>query len=324
MNDDTVQWLVERSMLEQARAGGAALRRPGPHVATRLRRGAPARCGRAGLGLVLSLSGVGHHAAGRVGAADAGRPGAVAGLCRDRHPGAAHGPHETGRRAGVADARLHADHRRPLRPHRPGHRSGLRHGRGVCGHEPPRRRAMARPSSTTSCPATRARDPTFAWPRWATATIPGSTTWWRSTRRTGACCPQVGGRTQTRPTCRRRRWTRCTNGLHRGPALPRHLLRAGRQGDQLERHRRRCTGVDGVTRRWVYLHYFKEGQPTLNWLDPSFAAPRMVHGRRAAFAGHAGRGHAAPGRQRLSRRGGARRTGRPGRKGIRSRSRPTS
>ena len=37
-------------------------------------------------------------------------------------------------------------------------------------------------------------------------------------------------------------------------------------------------GVDGVTRRWVYLHYFKEGQPTLNWLDPSFAAPRLVVG----------------------------------------------
>jgi trehalose synthase len=38
------------------------------------------------------------------------------------------------------------------------------------------------------------------------------------------------------------------------------------------------TGVDGVARRWVYLHYFKAGQPTLNWLDPSFAAPRLVLG----------------------------------------------
>ncbi len=37
-------------------------------------------------------------------------------------------------------------------------------------------------------------------------------------------------------------------------------------------------GVDGVTRRWVYLHYFKAGQPTLNWLDPSFAAARLVLG----------------------------------------------
>ena len=37
-------------------------------------------------------------------------------------------------------------------------------------------------------------------------------------------------------------------------------------------------GVDGVQRRWVYLHYFKQGQPTLNWLDPTFAAERLVIG----------------------------------------------
>jgi trehalose synthase len=37
-------------------------------------------------------------------------------------------------------------------------------------------------------------------------------------------------------------------------------------------------GADGLERRWVYLHYFKEGQPTLNWLDPTFAAQRLVIG----------------------------------------------
>ncbi len=37
-------------------------------------------------------------------------------------------------------------------------------------------------------------------------------------------------------------------------------------------------GVDGVARRWVYLHYFKEGQPSLNWLDPTFAAQQMIIG----------------------------------------------
>ena len=37
-------------------------------------------------------------------------------------------------------------------------------------------------------------------------------------------------------------------------------------------------GVDGVKRRWVYLHLFKQGQPTLDWLDPSFAAERLVIG----------------------------------------------
>ncbi|MEI8080308.1 MAG: maltose alpha-D-glucosyltransferase [Actinomycetes bacterium] len=37
-------------------------------------------------------------------------------------------------------------------------------------------------------------------------------------------------------------------------------------------------GPDGVSRRWVYLHYFKEGQPTINWLDPTFAGMRLVIG----------------------------------------------
>ncbi|WP_214407994.1 maltose alpha-D-glucosyltransferase [Pseudonocardia lacus] len=37
-------------------------------------------------------------------------------------------------------------------------------------------------------------------------------------------------------------------------------------------------GADGIERRWVYLHYFKDGQPTINWLDPSFAGMRLVIG----------------------------------------------
>ncbi|MCW2690123.1 MAG: trehalose synthase [Mycobacterium sp.] len=41
---------------------------------------------------------------------------------------------------------------------------------------------------------------------------------------------------------------------------------------------RPVVGVDGVERRWVYLHYFKDGQPSINWLDPSFAGMRMVIG----------------------------------------------
>ncbi|SCX28535.1 maltose alpha-D-glucosyltransferase [Mycolicibacterium fluoranthenivorans] len=41
---------------------------------------------------------------------------------------------------------------------------------------------------------------------------------------------------------------------------------------------RPIVGVDGVERRWVYLHYFKDGQPSINWLDPSFAGMRLVIG----------------------------------------------
>jgi trehalose synthase len=41
---------------------------------------------------------------------------------------------------------------------------------------------------------------------------------------------------------------------------------------------RPVVGVDGVERRWVYLHYFKDGQPSINWLDPTFAGMRLVIG----------------------------------------------
>ncbi len=34
----------------------------------------------------------------------------------------------------------------------------------------------------------------------------------------------------------------------------------------------------GRTRRWVYLHYFKAGQPSINWLDPTFSGMRLVIG----------------------------------------------
>ena len=35
-------------------------------------------------------------------------------------------------------------------------------------------------------------------------------------------------------------------------------------------------GADGERRRWVYLHVFKAGQPSLNWLDPTMGAQRIV------------------------------------------------
>ncbi|SDP45436.1 maltose alpha-D-glucosyltransferase/ alpha-amylase [Nakamurella panacisegetis] len=36
--------------------------------------------------------------------------------------------------------------------------------------------------------------------------------------------------------------------------------------------------TQGQLRRWVYLHYFKAGQPSINWLDPTFAGMRLVMG----------------------------------------------
>ena len=37
-------------------------------------------------------------------------------------------------------------------------------------------------------------------------------------------------------------------------------------------------GADGKPRRWVYLHFFKPGQPALDWLHPSMAAQRVEAG----------------------------------------------
>jgi trehalose synthase len=50
------------------------------------------------------------------------------------------------------------------------------------------------------------------------------------------------------------------------------------------------TGADGTRRRWVYLHYFKDGQPTINWLDPTFAGVRLVIGDALHSLGHLGAG----------------------------------
>jgi len=50
------------------------------------------------------------------------------------------------------------------------------------------------------------------------------------------------------------------------------------------------TGPDGTERRWVYLHYFKDGQPSINWLDPTFAGMRLVIGDALHSLGHLGAG----------------------------------
>jgi trehalose synthase len=48
------------------------------------------------------------------------------------------------------------------------------------------------------------------------------------------------------------------------------------------------TGPDRIERRWVYLHYFKDGQPSINWLDPTFAGMRLVIGDALHALGHLG------------------------------------
>jgi trehalose synthase len=49
-------------------------------------------------------------------------------------------------------------------------------------------------------------------------------------------------------------------------------------------------GLDLQVRRWVYLHYFKEGQPSINWLDPTLAGMRLVIGDALHSLGDLGSG----------------------------------
>ena len=49
-------------------------------------------------------------------------------------------------------------------------------------------------------------------------------------------------------------------------------------------------GLDQQVRRWVYLHYFKEGQPSINWLDPTLAGMRLVIGDALHSLGDLGSG----------------------------------
>ena len=63
----------------------------------------------------------------------------------------------------------------------------------------------------------------------------------------------------------------------------------------------------GKLRRWVYLHYFKSGQPSINWLDPTCSRNATGARRRHAFAGRLGLGRTPAGRQRFPRGGEERR-----------------
>jgi trehalose synthase len=47
-------------------------------------------------------------------------------------------------------------------------------------------------------------------------------------------------------------------------------------------------GVDGKLRRWVYLHYFKPGQPVLDWLNPSCVAQQVAAGNVVYAFDHLG------------------------------------
>ncbi len=104
-----------------------------------------------------------------------------------------------------------------------------------------------------------------------------STTWSRSTRATGTHLPDVpAGADSVNIDAATEEW------LDKAGYIIGRLQRVIFYAEGVKETNwsvtRPVVGVDGVERRWVYLHYFKDGQPSINWLDPSFAGMRLVIG----------------------------------------------
>ena len=199
----------------------------------------------------------------------------------------------------------------------------VRHGRGVCRHEPPRCGHAAPWSSTTTSRRTRARARTSAWPSWPMPTIRASTTWWRSPRPIGPCCPA------------------CRTGATRSISPPEAVADLQAKGY-----------IVGELSRVIF---FEPGVKETNWsatapvqrggrrgaalglpslLQGGAAQPQLAGplircaasgpGRRPPFALGPGCGHVAAGCQRLPGRGAARQAALPGPKGTRSPLPPTN
>ena len=220
----------------------------------------------------------------------------------------AHGAHEARRRH--SRARVHADRRRQLRSHQHRDRSRLRHRGRIQGDGPARGRSTAPSSSATSFPATAARGPTSVSPSAATATTRASTTWWRSSRKTGRCCRRCRpGKDSVNLKPDGRRPAQGAR-LHRRAAPAHHLLREGRQGDRLVRHRRRRRR-DGKTAAGSTCTTSRRGSPPSTGSIPPSPRSGSSPGDAMHSLGTLGETHAAPRRQRLPRhRGRARRTAR--------------
>ena len=147
---------------------------------------------------------------------------------RPHRPGQARG-----RDIGLA---VHAQRRRPLRPHQHPDRPGVRHRGRVPGAVRDRRRGTAARSSTTSCPATPARAPTSASPRWRYGDYPGIYHMVEIEPEDWHLLPDVpAGRDSVNLDAATEDWLAKARLHHRPPAAG-DLLRRGRQGDQLERH----------------------------------------------------------------------------------------
>nr|BAJ08163.1 trehalose synthase [Pseudomonas putida] len=105
----------------------------------------------------------------------------------------------------------------------------------------------------------------------------GCTTWSKSARRTGRCCLRCPP-AAIRSTCCQPSATSSKPAITSSASCNGVIFFEPGVKETDWSVTPPITGVDGKTRRWVYLHYFKDGQPSLNWLDPTFAAQQMIIG----------------------------------------------
>ena len=108
-------------------------------------------------------------------------------------------------------------------------------------------------------------------------TIRASITWWRSRPRTGISCPPVPPGKDSVNLDLEAEDSTAEAGYIVGK-MQRVIFHEPGVKDTNWSATALVPGLDGVDRRWVYLHYFKDGQPSINWLDPTSAGMRLVMG----------------------------------------------
>ena len=116
-----------------------------------------------------------------------------------------------------------------------------------------------------------------------TRITPASIIWWKSARRTGIMLPPVARRPATASTYYRNSVDALARKGYIVGQLQRVIFFEPGVKDTDWSATLPITGVDGVTRRWVYLHYFKAGPALVQLAGPDFRGAADDHRRRAAF-----------------------------------------
>ena len=246
-------------------------------------------------------------------------------LRRDRHRRRPHRPGEAGRRPRRAGEQT-PSRRRPLRPDQHADRPDVRHRGRVPRAVRGRRPRYGGTIIDDIVPGHTGKGADFRLAEMSGRRLPGHLPHGRRSRaRTGTCCPRSRpGTTRSTSDVETEQPARAGR-LHHRPAAAGDLRTSPGSRRPTGAPPAWSPGVDGVERRWVYLHYFKAG-PALDQLArPVLRRDAAGDRRRAARAGRPRRRRACgwtPTASSGSRRAPRRR--RPGPRATRSPRRRTS